>query len=983
MRVRFGGALALGLSLAVCTWQPCAVLGPAPVAAQTPSTEARAQRDERRRRQLRKEKRQKRRRARVRARAAERSRMRAAESSRPAPSGFPDLVRSIPEFESAAESESESETETKFDFDFVADPYPESESESESESASPALASEPRPGDHVPQVRPRLQASRAKSAPEIDGVLDDPAWRAAVPATGFTQKAPFSGRGASEPTRVRVLYDDEALYVAFECEQRNSPISALLARRDRPLETDSVSIALDAHGDGRSAFEFTVSAAGTLIDGIRYDDGKIAREWDEIWEAGTAVGADRWTAELRIPLRALRFEAAHDARWGMQARRYISARQESDEWAYAPAHAGGVVSHFGSLAGLDVEPDQSLELRPFVLARAQHQQPDPALAGSGWELGASGGLDFSWHPDDSVALDGTINPDFAQVEADRLILNLGTSELLFPEKRPFFLAGMDDFATLTPIFYSRRIGRTPSLTATGSARPERRPEPSTLYGALKLAADATASTTVAALSAVTGPNQVDVIYDDGVRQARLLEPLSAYNALRVRSELVPRLDLGALATTTHRVEPNDEWPRWLTSDAGHPRVPPAADGSARQRCPDGVRQRLGRRCFHDAYVGSLDLAWRSPGGDYALRAQGYASAIANGPTRVLPDGTEIGAGDLGAGGSLRLSKQGGEHWLFDASGSAHSRKLDFNDLGFMDRQNVARAGAYAEYRTLEPWWVMLETHSAVLAYGENNLDGLALGRGALLMESLVLESGWTVTVGGHGMTARYDDREVYDGSALERAALLGVFQSIATDPRLPLMLELRLAAERPENGANYSAQLDAIWRPWPQAELQVTPSYSDNAGEPRYAGSGAAPGELVFGRLHARSAALLLRASYAFTPTLTLQSFAQLFLATGEYSDYSRFIAPVGEPRPVIALDSLAAGSAPAIRPDFQRTSLALNVVLRWEYTLGSTLYLLYARTQDPNIALDPAQAPRLDPAQLGTAPASDLLMLKLSYWIG
>ena len=146
---------------------------------------------------------------------------------------------------------------------------------------------------------------------------------------------------------------------------------------------------------------------------------------------------------------------------------------------------------------------------------------------------------------------------------------------------------------------------------------------------------------------------------------------------------------------------------------------------------------------------------------------------------------------------------------------------------------------------------------------------------------------------------------------------------------------------------------------------------------------GQLPADLVFGRLRAQSAGLTLRASYTFLPALTLQTYAQLFLATGHYADYTHFTTFAGGPRLVVHLSDLVPGAAPASSPDFERVSLAVNVVLRWEYYLGSTLYLLYIRSQNPNVALLPSQTPRFDPLVLGTAPAIDVIMLKLAYWIG
>ncbi|HKP58882.1 MAG TPA: DUF5916 domain-containing protein [Polyangiales bacterium] len=832
----------------------------------------------------------------------------------------------------------------------------------------------------LPAAAQSLRAARVADPPHIDGQLDEMAWRDAAPADAFTQKVPLTGQAPSGRTVLRVLYDDEALYVAFDCEQPGHAVTALLARRDRPTESDWVAVGIDARGEGRSAFEFSVSAAGVLVDGVRFDDGKIAREWDGVWDAASVRREGGWSAELRIPLRVLQVSSERKS-WLFQARRYVSAAQELDEWAYSSRAGGGEVSRYGHLE-LPQPPAAggALELRPFVVARAEYQTPNPALAHHGWDFAPSAGLDFQWQPGASWVLDGTLNPDFAQVEADRLILNLSSTELVFPEKRPFFLAGLPDFATPVPIFYSRRIGhagKAPPLWAAAGERLYQPPEPAPIYGALKLAGDPASSLRIAALSALTGANDVEIVTLDGSRTPRLVEPLTSYNALRVRSQLAAGLDLGATVTATLRNEPGFGWPEWLTSDAENLVL---RDG---QHCPSGLVTTMEDRCFHDAFVGSLDLTWRSPSGDYAIRSQGYASTMARGPVRPLPDGTLIGPGDGGAGGLLRLSKQGGDHWILDGTVAAHSRKLDFNDLGYMDRQNFVRGGAYVEYRTLEPWAFLLETHSSLLAYAENNLDGLSLGRGFMFLEHVVLDGYWTVTLGAYGSAARFDDREVGDGTALERASMLGAVQSISTDPRAALVLSAEVAEERLDNGANVYAELALLWHPASMLELQGVASYTYNYGEPRFTGPGVSPEDLLFGRLYAQSAGLLVRAAYTFMPALTLQAFAQAFLASGEYFDYARYSRVPGTPPPVIHLSELQPAEPPAVLPDFEHASLAVNVVLRWEYALGSTLYFVYLRSQVPDIVVDPAYLPRLNLGALRSAPATDVFLIKLAYWIG
>lgn len=369
----------------------------------------------------------------------------------------------------------------------------------------------------LPVVAVVVAPFHADSSPVLDGRLDDAAWQAAAPFTGFVQKDPDAGRPASEPTSVRVVYDGDALWIGISCEQQHSPRVARLTRRDRLVDSDHVEIDLDSRGTGRDAFHFEVNAAGVLVDALRYDDTEISYDWDENWEAMVATTDTGWSAEIRIPFRVLRYRRAPGQSWGLQIRRFISARQETDELAPIPRGEAGETSRYGRLGPFEALPAHpSLELRPFVLASLAHA-PDGSLSPH-----ASAGGDLKWHLTPTLTLDATVNPDFAQVEADQQVLNLTTYETFYPEKRPFFLEGADLFAAPIQVLYTRRIGRVPDGAV----------DPSPLYGAAKLIG-AVGDTQVGALAAVTGEN---------------LDPASLYTAARVRRGLGQRGYVGMFAT---------------------------------------------------------------------------------------------------------------------------------------------------------------------------------------------------------------------------------------------------------------------------------------------------------------------------------------------------------------------------------------------------------------------------------------------------
>ncbi len=816
---------------------------------------------------------------------------------------------------------------------------------------------------------PRVAATRTSQAPTIDGHLGDAGWGAAIAEAAFVQKSPRSGAAPSETTTMRVLYDDDALYVAFDCEQRQVPVVARLARRDRPVESDSVSISIDTRRDSTTAFEFSVNAAGSLTDAIRFDDTEISTDWDEVWEARTQRTARGWSAELRIPLHVLRFDPVEDQEWGLQARRYISMRQETIEWSLIPLTAAGEVSRYGRLAHLQkLATGRRLELRPFVVARGGWTDlaADQELEG---EL--AGGLDLRVHVTQNLTLDAAFLPDFAQAESDPSILNLATTEQQFPETRAFFIAGFDVFQTPLPLLYSRRIGLAPPTPTVGDDELATPPEPTTIYAAAKLAGTLGPRVTVGALAAVTGRNDVAVqpVAGPGAGEA-LAAPLTAQEALRVRIALSKTATLGGFASAVSRFEPVSEYPVII------------GEGPAAVRCPDGAIQPRGERCFHDAYVAGLDGRWRSATGSYAASGQAVVSAIADGPPRQMLDGTVIAAGDVGSGGKLELAKEGGDV-LADIAIDARSRRLDFNDLGFMDRQNHIYTTATVAYRMLEPLDHVLETRLSVSLFDHRDLDLLNLLRGYTLRSDWKLDSFWTFAAEVYFVPRFMDDRQIGTGAAIERDRQLGLDLHLTSDPRRWISIGVDTETQRREGGLYATFVGRVIAHVLPQLELELAPELIYATGEPRYVDRGATPDELVFGEQAARSLSTTVRASYTFTPRLSLQLYSQLFLAAEHYTQFTSYQVQPGMPRPRIRLGELTATGTPAANPDTELTSLQVNAVLRWEPLPGSTLFLVFTRGQAYEPGLSPGERGRLRLSALRDSPGLNALLLKFVYWLG
>ncbi len=303
-------------------------------------------------------------------------------------------------------------------------------------------------GDRVKKIR----AVRIFSKIRIDGFLDDPAWEEGEKVTTFLQSNPYYGAQPSESTEVRILYDSENLYVGVRCfDSQPEGIEANMTQRDSELwNDDAFEIFIDSFHDHRSCTYFVTNPLGTQTDGRCTGNGAtIESVWDGDWMVKTRVTTWGWCAEFAIPFINLQFNARKNQIWGINLMR-VHKRTGQDHLWQLEKHFFRV-SDYGWLVGLrDIRRGRALEVIPFTTLRGD-QNPDHPLKG---ELG----IDLKYNPTSNFSTNLTINPDFAQIEADPDQINLSTEEIRLPEKRPFFLEGCELFGTPTTLFYSRRIG---------------------------------------------------------------------------------------------------------------------------------------------------------------------------------------------------------------------------------------------------------------------------------------------------------------------------------------------------------------------------------------------------------------------------------------------------------------------------------------------------------------------------------------------
>ncbi|RKG75476.1 carbohydrate binding family 9 domain-containing protein [Corallococcus terminator] len=829
--------------------------------------------------------------------------------------------------------------------------------------AVPAQAAE---GPRVPAV---FRAARTQVAVAVDGVLDEPAWAAAPVYSDFVQSFPTPGAEPGERTEVRILHDERNLYVGITAFDRQPAlIRRSLGRRDAIPPSDMVTVMVDTLRDRATAYLFSINAGGTLEDARLTEDTTEAKDWDAVWEGEATVTQEGWTAELRVPLSVLRFPEALVQTWGFHVRRQMARTHEQVDSTVIPREANALVSRFADFQGLEgVHHQRGLMLTPYVASRLTASRTEVPLGGvSSVEPSADVGLDFQAALASDLSLTGTFNPDFGQVEADELLVNLSTSEVFFPEKRPFFLEGLELFQPVgaqagrsaQTLFYSRRVGLDQPL-----------------LGAVKLVGTVSDGVQVGLLNAVSlGAPALGNAPARGYRfqWARPLHFASQATLPRVvpppmnslagvlRAEVAQGQQLGLMVTAASPLSSKCQGTPLPDDPPCVVRGGQAAAADFRLRTADGVF----------AVSGQVDASRVTGGGPEGL---------------LLRDGTLLRPGDLGFGAYLRGGKLGGEPWRTTLTYEYESPTLDLNASGFQPLQNQQKVSAHVQYGRGSRWGIFPELWLGVRVQGGWSTDarGLPLSRGLDLTLEGVLPDFSTLFCDAGVETDRRDLREIPGrGLAYELPDFGYLTCGLETDPLRPLALKLEGYVDRTtRNGPSPGRVGKALsagvsWRPMPRLQTDVDVSYEATQDGPRWTGE-TEDGRLLFAELVPRFLTLTFKQLVVVTPRLTLQARVQLLTGLGPYGPF--YAARIPEDGTVRLRDLQPVTDVED--PSFHTAALNVNVVARWEYHVGSTLYFIYSRAQEEPL-LEGADAGRrsLGPQGLGLGPRSDTVLLKASY---
>lgn len=824
-----------------------------------------------------------------------------------------------------------------------------------------------------------VQARRTASAPVVDGDPGDPAWADVPAATDFTVFRPSEGARPSFRTEVRALYDSRSLFVLVRAHDPHpDSIIALLARRDNVgPPSDLVQLYVDSYHDGRNGYQYVVNPAGVKADFLLFDDDRLDPSWDGIWDVATRVDSLGWVAEFAIPFSQLRFRGGSQTSFGIMVWRTIGRLGERSSLpAYRPSRAG-LASQFGTLGGLVALPDHvRLELTPYLLARGRNAAPGAGVAPAGGaETDFSGGGDVKFGPSPNVTVDATFNPDFGQVEADPAVLNLSSIETFYPERRPFFLEGAGLFKfTLSRdpnsnegLFYSRRLGRRPSLAGLfGDAQT---PLETTILAATKLTARLPAGTSLASLMAVTdaergAPNPAGGRY--------LVEPRGLYSATRVQRDFRGgRSGAGVMLTGVQRdldAVSADFLPRRAMT-AGFATQHQSGDGRYWTRLwaavsdVDGTAPAIARLQLSPVH------AFQRPDDGIALD-----------PTRTSLTGA---AAQLWVGKTGGVTRYGTSYRVF-------SPAFDPTDIGFINE---------ADHRS---WTVDvgLQSTRATSWYRNASVQLLHImwwsGSGRIdemvwLTGSAELPSQWTISTRAQGtqlggtVCAQKCTR---GGPAIRKDPGASLSLQLTGDPRARLAPDLVLYAESGDGGRSRTWRLApaVLWRA--ASNLQVSANVTaeeltnDLQFYRRFGDPASDTSHYTLARLQQGTRAVTARVSYAATPALSIEWYAQPFITRGSFGD----VRELDRPRARAYAERLRPYPDSAVRAApggvrFQQ--FRSNLVTRWEYRPGSVLFLVWSQGRDL-FSAEPGQVQlSRDARDLFALRPLNTIAIKGSYWIG
>nr|WP_262917823.1 carbohydrate binding family 9 domain-containing protein [Muricauda sp. F6463D] len=840
------------------------------------------------------------------------------------------------------------------------------------------------------------------AAPTINGILEDEVWNIVEWGGDYIEWQPDENTPPAHQTKFKILYDSKNIYIGVRCyDSEPGKIVKRLSRRDG-FDGDWVEFNIDSYFDKRTAFSFTITAAGVKGDEFISNNGNNwDASWNPIWYAKTNIDDEGWTAELRIPLSQLKFGRAEEQVWGLQSTRRFFRNEERSVWQRKPVDQPGWVSEFGELHGLtNIQPQKQLELQPYTVAKTEtYEAEDGNPFRDGSESNITVGLDAKIGITNDLTLDLTVNPDFGQVDADPSAIALDGFQIFFEERRPFFVENKNifDFTVSQSeagntfgsdnIFYSRRIGRSPQgYPDTVDDEFVDQPNNTPIIGAAKFSGKTKDGWAIGVLESVTAQRTATILNGDGDSRKEMVEPLSNYFVGRLQKDFNQRNSyIGGIFTATNR-----------------------------EQIPEQLN------FLHDAaYTGGLDFKhqwanrdWYFGGNLTMSHVRGSEEAITNTQEFITHLFNRIGAEHVavdttrtsltGTGGNVQIGKVGNGHWKFESGATWRSPELELNDIGFQRQADDIRHYTWIGYQTLKPdstfrrvginynhWtaWDFQGNHN-YLQFNTNSWQNW--------------KGNWNTNIGFNYAPIQYSNFALRGGPRLRQSPWMSFWNSINTDSRKKLRFSFYHNGRKALDNSfkTYYMEGGFVYQPinalrisaFPSLQinhdkLQFIDNFDDVNGSSRY----------LNGEINQRTLSMSFRLNYTINPNLTIQYWGQPFISRGRYSNFKHITDPLAktfENRFVqystdqtnlsddfysIDEDLDGVGDFSFDDPDFSFVQFRSNLVIRWEYIPGSEIFLVWS--QDVTQSGNPAEGllPSLGDNIFGQKP-QNIFLLKATY---
>jgi hypothetical protein len=834
------------------------------------------------------------------------------------------------------------------------------------------------------------------SVPVIDGKLDDLCWKSeGAWSQCFIQNTPVERGHATYPTRIKILYDDKNIFFALRAwDPEPGKINRFVGNRDDNSIGDLISVCFDTYHDYRAGTEFNINAGGNKTDLIVSDNLTVNLNWNAVWEGKTAVDDSSWTAEFRIPLNQLRYNHSDTGMvWGLHVRRIVRRIQEVDQWSLIPRNNSGHVYSFGEMYGLKgVRKPRLIEFLPYVSGKATSE---PRIAGSPYSKGTlwngNAGIDGKIGIG-NFTFDVTINPDFGQVEADPSVMNLTALETYYDEKRPFFLEGKHifDFSPdLNMMFYSRRIGHAPSIAVTPDNVNSfyKGPEYTTILDAIKLTGTTRNGFSVGILQSTT-QEEIGQINSNGIETKPIVEPLTNYVVARVQKIASKgNIQMGGMVTSTNR------------------------NLDAIQLNP----------LNHNAFTAGIDYLQYFRKREYYIDFKGIISYI-NGKQEAMLTlqqnalhyfqrsdaqkylGVDSSRRSLtGSGGYISFGRKGNKRFIFSEKVDWWSPGFDLNDLGYQYMADLIENHTRISYREADPK-PYLRNYTATLAESNYwNYGGLNTRKDLGIEFISMFTNRWELSFTEYYIVSEFATRLLRGGPALKLSPYWQHTFLFNTDKSKRVVFRFQnlglISSDKISGNIGFTPGL--TFRLGNHTYLMSDFSYSRNKDNFIYVTQTPANGEMqyIMARIKQQTFGLTFRLNYNITPDISIQYYGSPFVSSGSYSDFKRAADTHAHAlndrfhaftNSEISFDESSnkylitegAKHYAFDNPNFSFREFRSNLVFRWEYKPGSTLYLVWENNRHNKENQYYASLNHNVDNLFGIQP-TNVFMIKLSYWLG